>query len=151
MTIRTVLMVLLLALLAGCQTSSSTPPPAAKPGESGWISQAQRPYYIRELVRNELVPVKIACRYTDEEFPEMEFKVWNKKVEGLSRRSLQIFTEFGTSHTYRADEVAQFKTVPSIDVAYYKRMQVWRGCMIPTPYLNELEWQKNLARLRRRT
>lgn len=68
----------------------------------------------------------------------MEFKVWNRKVEGLSKRSLKILTDFGGSHTYHPSEVAKVKKVPSIDVIYYPRMQTWVGCMIPTPYSRSL-------------
>lgn len=125
---------MLLVPLAACQTGSATSEFVVKAGESDWITDEQRRFYIRELVRNELVPVKIKCRFTKEEFPKMEFKVWNRKVAGMSRRNLEVLTKFGPSHTYHASEIARYKNIPSIDVVYYTRMQIWRSCMIPTPY-----------------
>lgn len=149
---RKLLVASLLASLTACQTGTQTQTLVVEAGESEWISDSDRRQYIRQLVRKELAPVKIKCRFTKEEFPKMEFKVWNTKVaKGFSPRSIESFSYFGPSHTYHASEVARFKRVPSIDVAYYTRMQTWRSCIIPTPYDKHLEWLKNLSRANGKT
>ncbi len=86
------------------------------------------------MKQDDLVPIRIKCRYTKEEFPKVEYKLWTKKVPGLSRRAKDVVTVFGFGSSYHASEKDNFKNMPSIHVMYYPKMQQYHSCIIPSPY-----------------
>lgn len=123
-----------LSFLSACQTSTTPVFVNAKSGESDWIKWDQRDQFIHQMQQNDLVPIKIKCRYTKEEFPKVEYKIWTKKVPGLSPRAKKVVTEFGFGSRYHPSKKDDFKNKPTIHVMYYPRMQQYHSCIIPSPY-----------------
>lgn len=102
--------------------------------DSGWIEKGDLYRYGKFMFREELVPIKIECRFTKGKVPKYQIRIWTKHVTGLDPRSLAIFTQIGLSGP-KPRNPRKPRLSPSVFSVQHPVAGYWTGCTIPTPYL----------------